>query len=162
MKETGNLIINTPTDREIEIVRVFDAPRALVYEAYTKPELIKRWLGADFAGWSWAVCEVDLRVGGSYRWMWRNVNGQEMGIRGVYREIVPATRIVYTEVFDEAWYEGEAVDTVEFVERNGKTTLTTTILYVSKEARDGVLKSPAFEGMAHSFDKLAALLATSA
>ena len=161
MKETGNLIINTPTDREIEIVRVFDAPRALVYEAYTKPELLKKWLGV-FGGWSMPVCEVDLRVGGSYRWVWRNVNGQEMGIRGVYREIVPATRIVCTEVFDEAWYEGEAVDTVEFVERNGRTTLTTTILYVSKEARDGVLKSPMDQGMAQSFDKLAALLAKSA
>src|SRR5687768_15377690 len=160
MKTTGGLTITTPTDREIEITRVFDAPRKLVFDAYTKPELLKRWLGV-FGGWSLAVCDIDLKVGGKYRFVWRGPAGEEMGMGGVYREIVPAERIVTTELFDDPWYEGEAVATARFVEQGEKTTLTTTLLYASKEVRDGVLKSPMEQGMAQSYDKLAELLAKS-
>jgi len=161
MKTIGSLTVTTPTDREIAMTRVFDAPRRLVFDAYTKPELLKRWLGV-FGGWSFVVCEVDLRVGGSYRFVWRGRDGNEMGMGGVYREIVPATRIVCTEKFDDPWDEGEAVGTATFVEQAGKTTLTITVIYDSTEIRDAVLKSPMEQGMAAGFDKLAELLATPA
>jgi uncharacterized protein YndB with AHSA1/START domain len=156
MNESGSLIITTPTDREIAMARVFDAPRRLAFDAYTKPELLRRWLGV-FGGWSMVVCDVDLRVGGSYRYVWRGPDGREMGMGGVYREVVPPERIVSTESFDEPWYEGEAVGTAVFVEQGGKTTVTTTVRYASKEVRDGVLKSPMKDGVAASYDKLAEL-----
>jgi uncharacterized protein YndB with AHSA1/START domain len=143
------------------MTRDFDAPRKLVFDAYTKPELLKRWLGV-FNGWSLAVCEIDLKAGGTYRYVWHGPNGEVMGMRGVLREIVVPERIVSTEEFDEPWYEGEAVGTVEFVERGGKTTLTMTMRYASKEIRDAVLKSPMEQGVAASFDNLAGLLAASA
>jgi len=157
MKNTGNLKVTTPSDREIAMTRVFNAPRQLVYEAWTRPELLKRWLGV-FGGWTLEVCQIDLKVGGSYRYVWRGPDGAEMGMRGVYREIVPAERIVCTEVFDQPWYEGEAVDTVVFVEHDGKTTATTTVCYASKAVRDAVLKSPMEHGVAAGYDKLEELL----
>lgn len=159
MKNTGTLQVTTPSDREIAMTRVFDAPRSLVFDALTKPELLKRWLGV-FGGWSLAVCEIDLRVGGTYRYVWRGADGAEMGMRGVYREIVRPERIVATESFDEPWYPGEALDTMVLIEQGGKTTLTTTVLHESREARDGVLKSPMEQGVAASYDKLAELLAS--
>jgi uncharacterized protein YndB with AHSA1/START domain len=158
MKNAASLKITTPTEREIVMTRVFDAPRALVFDAFTKPDLIKRWLfGPD--GWWMEVCEVDLRVGGKYRYLWRHSNGTEMGMGGVFREIAPPDRIVATEQFDESWYPGEAVGTIVLVERNGKTTLTQTMLYVSREARDIALKSGMDEGMAMGYDRLAQQLA---
>jgi len=159
MKNRGGLEITASGDREIVMTRVFDAPRRLVFEAYTRPELIKRWLGV-FGGWTMPVCEVDLRVGGTYRWLWRNVDGSEMGVRGVYREVTAPDRLVNTEKFDESWYPGESLITTVFVEQGGKTTLTVTMRYESREARDGVLKSPMEGGVAESYDKLAALLAS--
>jgi uncharacterized protein YndB with AHSA1/START domain len=155
---TGSLTITTPSDREIEITRVFDAPRELVFEAYTRPELLKRWLGV-FDGWALEVCEVDLRVGGSYRYMWRRPGGAPMGMGGIFREIVVPERIVSTEKFDDPWYEGEAMGTVLFTERAGKTTLTTRLLYESKQVRDSVIQSPMEKGLGASFDTLAELLA---
>jgi uncharacterized protein YndB with AHSA1/START domain len=157
-KNTARLQVTTPSDREIAMTRVFDAPRSLVFDAFTKPELIKRWLGVR-GGWTFAVCEVDLKVGGAYRYVWRGPKGQEMGMGGVFREVVRPERVVCTEKFDESWYEGEAVDTMTFVERNGKTTATTTVLYSSKAARDGVLKSPMDKGVAEGYDKLDEVLA---
>ncbi|HXR16375.1 MAG TPA: SRPBCC family protein [Terriglobales bacterium] len=154
MKNSGTFNVTTHGDREIVVTRLFDAPRKLVFDAYTKPELIKRWLlGPN--GWSMPVCEVDLRVGGKYRYVWKSdADGHEMGMGGVYREVLPPERIVLTEVFDEAWYPGEAVDTIVLVERTGQTTLTQTILYNSRETRDAVLKSPMQRGMAASYDRL--------
>jgi uncharacterized protein YndB with AHSA1/START domain len=106
------------------------------------------------------VCEMDLRVGGKYRWVWRHDSkGTEMGVTGVYREIVPPERIVSTEQFDHAWYPGEAVGTVVLTEQGGKTTLTQTLLYESREARDGVLQSPMEQGVAASYDRLAEIVA---
>jgi uncharacterized protein YndB with AHSA1/START domain len=104
------------------------------------------------------VCEIDLRVGGAYRYVWRAADGPEMGMGGVYREIQAPERLVATERFDEAWYPGEAVGTVVLVERGGKTTLTQTILYQSREARDAVLKTGMERGVAASYDRLAELL----
>ena len=157
MQNTGNLKVTTPSDREIAMTRVFNAPRRLVYDAWTKPELLKRWLGV-FGGWTLDICEIDLKVGGAYRYLWRSPDGAEMGMHGVYREIVPAERIVCSEVFDQLWYEGEAVDTLTFVEQGGKTTATTTVLYASKAVRDAVLKSPMEHGVAAGYDKLEELL----
>jgi uncharacterized protein YndB with AHSA1/START domain len=157
MKDVEKLEVTTPSDRGLAMTRVFDAPRSMVFDAWTKPELLKRWLGV-FGGWTFAVCEVDLRVGGKYRYVWRGKDGNEMGMGGVYREIVRPERIVCTEKFDDPWYEGDAIDTTVFVERAGKTTTTTTVLYASKEVRDAVLKSPMESGVAKSYDKLAEML----
>jgi uncharacterized protein YndB with AHSA1/START domain len=159
VKNVGRLQVTTPSEREISMTRVFDAPRSLVFDAWTKPELLRRWLGVR-GGWSFAVCEVDLRVGGTYRFVWRGPDGTEMGMGGVYREIVRPERIVATEKFDDPWYEGEALDTMVFVERGGKTTATTTVLYASREVRDAVLKSPMDRGVAESYDQLAEVLAS--
>jgi uncharacterized protein YndB with AHSA1/START domain len=159
MKNPGALRVTTPTDREIALTRVFDAPRKLVFEALTRPELLKRWLLGP-PGWSMPVCEIDLRVGGSFRFVWRKDDGTEMGMGGVYREIAPPSRLVHTEVFDQSWYPGHALVTTVLVEQTGKTTLTSTILYESREARDAVLKSPMESGVAQSYDRLAKLLAS--
>ena len=159
VKPTGTLQVTTPSDREIAMTRVFDAPRRLVYDAVTRPELVKRWLGA-FGGHTMEVCEIDLKVGGKYRYVWRNPDGSKMGMGGVYKEIVPQQRIVNTERFDEAWYPGEAVGTLTLTEQGGKTTMTTTVLYESKAARDGVLKSPMETGVAASYDVLDGVLAS--
>jgi uncharacterized protein YndB with AHSA1/START domain len=158
MSPAGALKVTTPSEREIAMTRVFDAPRNLVFEAYTKPELVKRWLGVH-GGWSWSVCEIDLRVGGAYRFVWRGPGGEEMGMGGVYREVVVPERIVATEAFDQSWYPGEAVSTVVLVQQGDSTTLTLTVRYQSREARDAVLKSPMEQGVAAGFDKLEELLA---
>jgi uncharacterized protein YndB with AHSA1/START domain len=154
MKNSGTFSITAHGDCEIVVTRVFDAPRRLVFDAYTKAELVKRWLlGPE--GWSMPVCEIDLRAGGKYRYVWRNdADGSEMGMGGIYREVVAPDRIVATEKFDEAWYPGEAVGTIVLVERDGKTTLTQTILYDSRATRDAVLKSPMQYGLGMSYDRL--------
>ena len=161
MSNSGTLTLTTPTDQEIVMTRVFNAPRKLVFEAMTKPELVKKWLLGP-PGWTMPVCEIDLRVGGAYRYVWRNADGSEMGMGGVYREIVRPERIVATEKFDEAWYPGEAVDTSVLVEQGGRTTLTTTVRYESREIRDAVLKSPMESGVAASYDRLADLVSAEA
>jgi len=153
----GTLKVSTPSDREIALTRVFEAPRQLVFEAYTRPELLKRWLGVH-GGWSFVVCESDLRVGGAYRFVWRGPDGTEMGMGGVYREVVRPERLVTTERFDQSWYPGEAVSTLALVEQGGRTTLTLSVRYESREARDAVLKTPMAQGVAAGFDKLAELL----
>ena len=154
------LKITTPSDRELAMTRVFDAPRRLVFDALTKPEMVKQWLLGP-PGWTMPVCEIHLRVGGEYRYVWRrDSNGTEMGMGGVYREIVMPERIVATEKFDEAWYPGEALGTTVLIEQDRKTTLTQTVLYQSREARDGVLKSAMESGVATSYDRLAELLAS--
>ena len=158
MNNPGTLKVTTPTDREIVMTRVFDAPRALVFDAYTKPELLKRWLtGPD--GWSLEVCEIELKVGGAYRYVWRGPEGQKMGMSGIHREIVPPERIVITAMFDEDWTGGETINTLMLTEEGGRTTLTNTVLYSSKEARENALCSGMEEGMSAGYDRLAELLA---
>jgi uncharacterized protein YndB with AHSA1/START domain len=156
MKNTGTLKVTTPTDREIVLTRVFDAPRKLVFEAFTKPELLKQWFGPR--GWSLVVCEVDLKVGGGFRFVLRGPDGKDMGMRGVYREIVPPERSVHMESYDD--YPGESQVTSVFVEQGGKTTLTATILYPSREVRDIVIKTGMEHGAAETYDRLAELLPT--
>ena len=154
---TPTLKVEARGDREIVMTRVFDAPRRLVFAAFTQPELLKRWLTGP-PGWTLAVCEIDLRVGGALRYLWRGPAGEEMGMGGVFREITPPDRIVGTEKFDQSWYPGEAVGTVVLTEQGGKTTLTQTIVYESREARNMVLKSPMEQGLGMSYNSLAALL----
>ncbi len=160
MKSAATLQLTAPGEREIVMTRVLDAPRKLVFDAFTKPELVRRWLLGP-PGWSMPVCEIDLRVGGKYRYVWRkDSDGTEMGMGGVYREIVVPERLVTTERFDEAWYPGEAVGTLVLVEQRGRTTVTQTMRYESREARDAVLKSGMEKGVAASYDRLADLLAS--
>jgi len=161
MNRAATVKIVPQGDRELVMTRVFDAPRTLVYDAHTKPELVQRWLLGP-PGWSMPVCEMDVRMGGKYRWVWRHEkNGTEMGMGGVYREVVAPERIVSTERFDEAWYPGESVNTLVLVEQGGRTTLTQTMLYESREAREAVIKSGMEKGVEASYDRLDALLASS-
>ncbi len=154
----NKLEITTASDFEIKITRSFDAPRARVWEALTKPELLQQWLlGPD--GWTMPVCEFDLRPGGSYRYVWRSdKDGSEMGMGGVFREVTPPEQIVATEKFDHAWYPGDALVANVFTEEEGKTTLTCTVRYDGKETRDSVLASGMAEGVAVSYDRLDGLL----
>lgn len=156
---TSPLQITTPSDREIAMTRVFDAPRRMVFEAWTRPDLVKRWLGVR-AGWSLAECEIDLEVGGRYRYVWQGPKGERMGMGGVFEEIAPPERLVATEKFDESWYPGEAINTTVLTEQAGKTTMTLTMRYQSKEARDAVLATPMATGMSESLDVLTTVLAT--
>lgn len=159
MRNPGQkLTVTTPSDLEVQLTRLFDAPAALVYEAHTRPELMKRWLGVH-NGWSLAVCEIDLKVGGTYRYLWCAPNRAEMGMRGTFKELVPGKRIVATEKFDESWYPGEAVSTTTLTEEDGQTRLTITVKYGSREARDIVLQTPMAEGMGAGYEVLAAVLA---
>jgi uncharacterized protein YndB with AHSA1/START domain len=144
-----------PSDREIAVTRVFDAPRRLVFEAHTKPEHLKNWmLGPD--GWTMPVCEIDLRPGGTWHFVWRRADGSEMEMRGAYKEVVPPEKLVSTESWGGDW--PETINTLTLSERDGKTTLTITILYPSKEARDAVLNTGMKDGMNQSFERLAEYL----
>jgi uncharacterized protein YndB with AHSA1/START domain len=151
--------VTTPSDGEIVMARTFDAARGLVFDALTKPELLKRWHGAR--GWFLVDCEIDLRVGGAWRFVSRGPLGMKMGHSGVYREVSPPDRLVYTESFDDHWYPGESLVTVVLVEQDGKTTMTTTLLFPSREVRDLVLASPMKRGVGESYDLLDLVFAES-
>lgn len=156
MSTAGTLKLTTPSDTEIVLTREFDAPRHLVFDALTKPELLARWFGAR--GWRLVHCEIDLRAGGAWRFASRGPGGASMAQGGVYREVVPPDRLVYTESFDDQWYPGESTVSHALVERDGRTTLTTTLRYPSREVRDIVLRSPMERGVSESYERLAALL----
>jgi uncharacterized protein YndB with AHSA1/START domain len=146
MNDLEGLKLVTRGEREIVMTRELNAPRRL-FHAFTKPELVKRWLLGP-PGWSMPVCEIDLRVGGAYRQVWVNADGRQMG------EIVAPERLVATERFHEAWYPGEAVGTLILSEEGGITRVTQTVRYESREARDVVLKSGMERGVAASYDLL--------
>lgn len=145
--------ITTPSDREITITRLFDAPRHLVFEAMTKPEHVRRWWGHLDDRYSVTVCEIDLRVGGAWRFVGRGPEGQFPAFHGVYREIAPPGRLVYTEIF-EPFPDVESVVTQLLTEEGGKTRLTVTALYPSLDVRDTVLKTGMEKGAALSYDRL--------
>jgi uncharacterized protein YndB with AHSA1/START domain len=163
MATSLRLEITTPTDREIVITRGFDAPRRLVWEAMSKPELLKRWLFGP-PGWAMTVCDDDLRVGGKFRWVWRGPDGTEMAMHGVYREIVPPERMVRTETFEFGCpaQAGEQLGTMMLTEKDGRTQMTLTVSYPSKEARDGAIASGMEQGMAAGYNRLDELLAAQA
>ena len=157
MNRTRELTVSTPTDREIVLSRDFDAPAPLVFDALTRPELLTRWFGAR--GWNLVVCEVDLRVGGAWRFVSRGPDDAEMAHGGTYRVIDRPHRLVYTELYVDQSYPGETLIAHELVERDSATALTTTLLYATPEGRDRVLKYPMARGVGESFDRLAAVLA---
>ena len=157
MSNAETLEVTTPSDREIRMTRVFNAPRRLVFKAYNEPELLKRWLLGP-SGWEMVVCEVALKVGDRYRYEWRNTSGKQFGTGGVCREFTPPERMVSTEMMDG--YPSESLVTTVLIEEGGKTTLTTTMLYESREVRDMVLKTGMERGVTASYDRLAELLPT--
>lgn len=157
MTNAGTMKVTTPSDCEIVVTRVLNAPRRLVFDAWTNPKYLSQWLlGPE--GWTMTVCEVDLRVGGAWRFVWRQADGTEMAMHGVYREITPAERVVSIESWGGEW--PETVNTLVLAEEGGKTTATITILYPSKEARDAAVKTGMTNGMSISFDRLETYLAS--
>jgi uncharacterized protein YndB with AHSA1/START domain len=181
MATIGKLSVTPQGEREVAITREFDAPRHLVFEALTAPELLRRWLIGP-PGWAMTECKIDARKGGAYRYEWRHTDGSVMGIRGVYTEVVPPESLVATEHFDVPWYErargeqdamalddlrpglerfdpGETVVSQRLAERGGKTTLNMTIRYDSRETRDMVMKTAMAMGMETGYGSLDELLA---
>jgi len=158
MNNAETLKITAQGERELLLSRAFGGPPRHVFDALTQPELVQHWLLGGPPGWTMPVCEIDLRVGGTYRYVWRNDSGNEMGMGGVYREIVPGRRLVQTESFDQKWYPGDALITTELAGQGSGTKFTATILYESHEARNAVLKSRMEQGVAASYDRLKALL----
>lgn len=147
-------------DRELRATRKFDAPRELVFDALTQADRLKQWFGGP-VGWTLAVCEYDPQVGGSYRYVWQHADGSSMGMGGRILEFVPPERVITTEKFDKSWYPGEAIGTIELTEQTGVTTLTLTVRYETKDARDQVMLSPMGEGMALGYDSLELFLSRS-
>ncbi len=145
--------VTTPSDNEIRITRVFDAPRHLVFEALTKPEHVKRWWGILDDGYTVPVCEIDLRVGGAYRYTSRMPNGETVTFYGVYSEIMPPERLVFTEIY-EPFPDSSSMCTAVLTDEKGKTRLTLTASYPSIEVRDMVLNSGMERGAAISYDRL--------
>lgn len=157
MKPVNPLTIQTDNDLEVVIIREFDAPRELLFRCHMEPELVRKWLLGP-PGWTMPVCEIDPRVGGQYRYVWKKSSGTEMGMGGVFREIVRPERIVNTQLFDQDWTGGETVGTMTLAESNGRTTLRNVVVYASKEARDGALATGMTDGMQSGYQKLDALL----
>ena len=151
MTSSGTATVTLPTDEQILITREFDAPRHLVYRAWTEPELVKRWWSGNRG--ETTIAEIDLRVGGSWRCVRVTDGGFEAAFHGEYREIVPNERIVATEVY-EGMPEGEALNTVTFAETDGRTTLTILVQHASKEARDAHVSSGMEVGMQEGMDLL--------
>lgn len=146
-------------ERAILITRSFNAPRALVFDAMSKPEMMNHWFHGP-PGWTLTTCDMDLRVGGTYRWVWTNDKGHAMGMGGTVLEVDPPSRLKTTEKFDDAWYEGEATNTLLLTEENGVTLMSLTVEYESTKARDGVLAGPMASGMDASYDRLDTYLAS--
>ena len=152
----NSVTIITPNDRDVVLTRIFDAPRQLVFDALTRPELLARWYGP--AGWTLLVCEIDLRVGGKWHFVSQRPDGKKFGQLGVYQEIVPGQRIVNTETWED-WGAGETLVTTVLVEHAGRTTLTSTVRFPSQAVRDTVLKGGMASGAEQEYEKLAAFLA---
>jgi uncharacterized protein YndB with AHSA1/START domain len=155
--------VTLPSEREVKVTRSFKAPRALVYRAYTEPQLVRRWLLGP-PGWSMPVCEMDVRVGGAYRWRWRSdQDGNEFGFVGTFREVLPPSKLVHTEAFDPGSVGGGypdegAIVTVTFTEEAGITTVTSLIDFGSKESRDAAIATGMTDGMEQSYQLLDTLL----
>jgi uncharacterized protein YndB with AHSA1/START domain len=149
--------VTTPSDQEIVLTRLFNAPRQLVWEAMSKPEHVKEWWGRLGEGYSVPVCEIDLRPGGRWRFVNRHPKG-EAAFHGEYREITPPSRIVFTEIFEE-FPDTVSVVTADYTEEGDKTRMTVVVRYPSREVRDGVMASGMARGAGISYDRLEDLLA---
>jgi uncharacterized protein YndB with AHSA1/START domain len=155
--EENRTVMTLPSEREIVITRVFNAPRELVWKAWTQPEHVAQWWG--IRGYNVAICEIDLRVGGRYRYVLQGDGNAEFGFDGEYREIVPPERLVYTDGF-EGMPGHEALVTVTFTQENGKTKLTSHSHYQSVADRDGHIQSGMEAGMRETMDNLETYLTT--
>lgn len=155
--DTLTTTFTTPSDHELVATRVFDAPRQRVWDAFMKPEHLRQWmLGPD--GWTMPVCEIDLRPGGAWHWVWRKQDDETMEMHGEYREIAEPERVVNTERWGGDW--PETLVTTEFAEKAGRTTVTVTVLYPSKEARERATETGMLEGWSQSYDRLEEYLRT--
>lgn len=155
--QEGKSIVELRGDTEVVVTRSFDAPREMIWDAYTRPELVKRWLlGPD--GWSMPVCEIDLRVGGAYRYRWRNdATGHEFGAEGEHLEVTPVSRLVINQRMEGM--PGEMVCTLELSAAGGRTTLVTIMTFESRAARDGAAASGMTRGMEAGYARLEDILA---
>ncbi|MFN7998527.1 MAG: SRPBCC family protein [Bryobacteraceae bacterium] len=156
-RNSDSFKVTTPSDQEIRMTRLFDAPRQLVFEAMTKPEHVKQWWGRLGDGYSVPVCEIDLRVGGAWRFVNRHPKG-EVTFYGEYREVSPPSRLVFTEIY-APYPDSESVVTAEFTEEESKTRLTATVRYPSLQVRDAVIASGMAGGAGISYDRLEDLVA---
>lgn len=150
----NKLEITLPSDREIVITRSFDAPRDLVWHCHTKPALVRRWLLGP-PGWEMPVCDIDLRVGGKYRYEWADrARGKTMGMDGVFTDVTAPKHLGSREKFDDDWTGGETDVSQAFAENRGGTTVTLTVRFASREARDGAAQSGMADGMEQGYDRL--------
>lgn len=159
--------VTSPSDREVRVTRRFNAPRQLVWDAHTKPELVKRWQGYD--GWDMPVCDMDVRVGGTYRWQWKNrEDGTQFGFFGTFREVDAPSKLVHDQYFDPGNLGGAmpvddpCIVSLELSEEDGVTTLVCNLTFASKEARDGAVSTGMTDGMEYSYTRLDGLLARKA
>lgn len=148
------------SDRTIVISRKFNAPARIVFDAWTRADLVKRWWAPRALGVTMASCEADVRVGGGYRYVLSNPDGSEAAFSGRYTEITPPSRLVYTQVFEPMAEAGSVTVTVTFDERDGKTHMVSRELYPSKEVREAVLASGMEHGMRETMDQLDALVSS--
>ncbi len=155
----SRLKVETPSDREVRVTREFDAPVQLVWDAHTRPELMRVWQ-RGYEGWSMSVCDMDVRVGGAYRWRWRNdEDGSEMGFHGTFLEVDAPNRLVDEQYFEPGDVGGPmtvdpVINTTVFEEIRGRTKLTVTMLFVSRDARDGAVASGMTDGMEFSYRRI--------
>src|SRR5262245_28626986 len=152
---SGVTTYSTPSDVEVRIVRVVDAPRRIVFDAWTNPKHVPQWLLGP-PGWTMPVCEIDLKVGGAWRYTWRKDDGAEMTIAGTFREVAPPERLVTAERWGPEW--PETINTLVLTESGGRTTISLTVKYPSKEARDAALQTGMKDGMDAGFARLDELL----
>jgi uncharacterized protein YndB with AHSA1/START domain len=151
--------VTLPSDREVRVIRTFNAPRQLVWDAHTKPELMRKWLGYD--GWDMPVCDMDVRVGGTYKWQWKNKeDGKKFGFFGPFTEVDSPSKLVHEQYYDPGDIGGAmqaddpCIVSLELNEQNGVTTLVCTMKFASKEARDGAVSTGMTDGMEHSYTRL--------
>lgn len=156
MTSNTTVDVTTPSATSVQVVRTFDAPAQLVWDAHTKPELIERWM-TGYEGWSMPVCEVDLRVDGAYRYEWAHPTEQGFGSTGRFLEIAAPQRLVTTERMEG--FEGESHNVMTLVEEDGRTTMTLLMDFGSEEARDGALSTGMTDGMGYSYSVLDDVLA---
>lgn len=153
----GGTMFTTPSDREIAATHILESPRSLVFDAHTVPEHIQQWmLGPD--GWTMPVCEIDLRPGGAWHYVWRRFDGSEMDMRGEFRDVVPPTRLVSTESWGGDW--PDTINTLVLTEDRGRTTITSRVLYPSTAAREAALRTGLKHGWSRSYERLEEYLST--
>jgi uncharacterized protein YndB with AHSA1/START domain len=159
--------VQLPGDREVRVIRTFDAPRQLVWDAHTKPELMRKWLGYD--GWDMPVCDMDVRVGGKYRWQWKShEDGKQFGFFGTFTEVSAPSTMTHEQYFDPGDIGGTmpvgdpCIVSLELTEQNGVTTLVCNMTFASKEAREGAVSTGMTDGMEYSYTRLDDLFASKA